>query len=211
MMLLPGQSRDTGEGQSVNAMQTPVPHLRFSHLGLCVSDLPTMEEFYTRVLGFVVTDRGFALGTDLVFLSRDPRDHHQIVLGTGRPTNLPSNTVNPMFGPCINQVSFALNSLAQLRAMDAHLKATYTSYEPIYANHGTAWSIYIHDPERNFLEVFVDTEWYCNQPVFEPLDLSLSDAEILKQTEALARSGGNFQSAEAWRAAIKLKMDAVSA
>ena len=183
-----------------------MPHLRFSHMGLCTVDLPKMEDFYTRVLGFTVTDRGNALGTDLVFLSRDPRDHHQIVLGTGRPRELPGNTVNPMFGPCINQISFALETLGELRQMDAHLKAAYPAAQPVYANHGTAWSIYFHAPEGNFIETYVDTEWYCEQPVFEPLDLAQSDAEILAATEALARSGRNFQPASSWRQAIAAKM-----
>lgn len=182
------------------------PRLRFSHLGICTTDLPRMEDFYTRVLGFTVTDRGNALGCDLVFLSRDPRDHHQVVLGSGRPASLPENTANPMFGPCINQVSFALESLAELRAMDGHLKAHYPQVDPIYANHGTAWSIYFHDPEGNFIEVFVDSAWYCAQPVFEPLDLARSDEEILQATEVLARSGRNFMPAERWREQIGREM-----
>ena len=37
--------------------QRRVP-LSMSHIGLYVHDLPTMEDFYTRVLGFTVTDRG---------------------------------------------------------------------------------------------------------------------------------------------------------
>ena len=68
----------------MSAQSSKVPHYRFSHMGLATSDLPRMEQFYTEVLGFTVTDRGFALGCDLVFLSRDPADHHQVVLGTGR-------------------------------------------------------------------------------------------------------------------------------
>jgi len=35
-----------------------VPSLSFSHVGLFVSDVPRMEDFYTRVMGFTVTDRG---------------------------------------------------------------------------------------------------------------------------------------------------------
>ena len=57
-----------------------VPNLMFSHMGFAVSDLAKMEDFYSRVLGFTVTDRGEVLGMDLVFLSRDPLDHHQVVL-----------------------------------------------------------------------------------------------------------------------------------
>ena len=59
------------------------PALSFSHMGMFVADAPRMEDFYTRLLGFTVTDRG-QLGTyDLRFLSRVPSEHHQIVLVSG--------------------------------------------------------------------------------------------------------------------------------
>src|SRR6266478_6728786 len=61
------------------------PRLRFSHFGLSVQDIHAMERFYCDLLGFSVTDRGEALGFELVFLSRSPEDHHQIVLATGKP------------------------------------------------------------------------------------------------------------------------------
>ena len=44
-----------------------------SHIGLYVHDVPKMEDFYTRVLGFTVTDRGKVRGADIVFTSWDPR------------------------------------------------------------------------------------------------------------------------------------------
>ena len=43
-----------------------------------------MEDFYTRVLGLSVTDRATIRGADVVFLSRNPDEHHQIVLVSGR-------------------------------------------------------------------------------------------------------------------------------
>jgi catechol 2,3-dioxygenase len=194
----------------MNASTAGIPRLRFSHLGLCVMDLPAMEDFYTRVLGFTVTDRGGAMNLDLVFLSRDPNDHHQLVLGTGRPHGLPQNTRNAMFGPCVNQISFALETLDELKAFDRHLSREYPGYRPMHGNHGTAWSIYFQDPEGNLLESFVDTAWYCRQPVFEPLDLSQSNAEIEARTLALAQSSPGFQPAEAWRQQIRVRMDAVT-
>ena len=54
--------------------------------------VPRMQDFYTRVLGFTVTDGGeleTAEGSmTIVFLSRDPREHHQIVLASGRPADM---------------------------------------------------------------------------------------------------------------------------
>src|SRR5882757_4962346 len=104
-----------------SARARPAPNLSFSHMGLSVKDIAKMEDFYTRVLGFTVTDRGIAGGMQLVFLSRDPLDHHQIVLATGRPESLPPNTANPQFGPSINQISFKMGSLSDLRELNQRL------------------------------------------------------------------------------------------
>ena len=57
-----------------------------SHFGIHVTDMTRMEDFYTRALGLLVSDRGaLPNGPTLVFLSRDPDEHHQLVLVTGRP------------------------------------------------------------------------------------------------------------------------------
>ncbi len=126
---------------------TNAPNLAFSHMGISVRDLATMERFYTAVMGFTVTDRGETAGLDIVFLSRDPRDHHQIVLATGRPENMPANTRNPLFGPSINQISFRMPSLADLRDMHRRLKSEgYADEQLLIGNHGIGWSIYFLVP-----------------------------------------------------------------
>ena len=185
--------------------QTPALNLRFSHFGMSVSNLARSEDFYTRVLGFTVTDRGEALGMQLIFLSRSPGDHHQIVLATGRPAKLPENTANRDFGPCINQVSFQMGSLADLKLLHARIKAE--KIEKIMpGNHGLAWSVYFPDPDGNMIECFVDSPWYIKQPFFEPLDMDASDAEILRVTEAMCRTSEGFRPYAEWRAEIGRKM-----
>src|SRR5690242_14285767 len=73
------------------------PSVSFSHFWIYVTGLARMEDFYTRVLGLLVSDRGRVPGgSDLVFLSRDPDEHHQIVLATGRPPGVEFNVVNQM-------------------------------------------------------------------------------------------------------------------
>ena len=167
-----------------------IPALMFSHVGFYVHDLAVMEDFYSRVLGFTVTDRGTLAGpVNLVFLSRDPNEHHQIVLANGRP---PSLTFNP-----INQLSFRLSDLPALRYFHQVLMNEQIS-EIAPVTHGNAISLYFRDPENNRLELFFDTPWYCQQPCREPIDLNQSDRAILAYTEQLARTLPGFKSRAAW-------------
>lgn len=182
-----------------------VPNLMFSHMGFACSDLAKMEDFYTRVLGFSVTDRGHVLGMDLVFLSRDPQDHHQLVLVSGRPADLPPNPFHPQFGCLINQLSFRVGSLQSLKQLLKVLRQeNVQSIMP--GNHGIAWSIYCHDPDGNNLEFFVDTEWYFPQPFLVPLDLEQSDEEIVRQTHALAAQQPGFEPYAQWRSRLGARM-----
>ena len=186
------------------------PNLAFSHMGLSVRDIAQMEDFYTRVLGFTVTDRGTAGGMGLVFLSRDPLDHHQIVLATGRPEKLPANTANPQFGPSINQISFKMGSLTDLREIHRRLIAE-GGGNLFPANHGIAWSIYAHDPEGNNLEFFVDTDWYITQPFLIPLDLDKADGEIRDLTKSLCETSEGYEPYSTWRARIAKRRTPYSA
>ncbi len=181
------------------------PNLMFSHMGLSVKNVPAMERFYTQVLGFTVTDRGHAGGMDLVFLSRSPQDHHQIVLASGRPDELPPNTANQQFGPSINQISFKMGTLDDLREMKTRLEGNGAS-DLFPANHGVAWSIYAHDPEGNNLEFFVDTEWYFPQPFLLPLDFSHSNSEIVAQTKTMCETQPGFLPYGDWRTKIARRM-----
>ncbi len=183
-----------------------VPNLMFSHVGFAVSDIAEMSDFYTRVLGFTVTDRGEAAGMDLVFLSRDPGDHHQLVLVSGRPDDLPPNPFNPQFGSLINQISFRVADLQGLREMHEVLEREgVRSIMPV--NHGIAWSIYCHDPDGNNLELFVDTEWYFPQPFLVPLDLAETNDEIHATTAALCKEQPGFELGADWRKRYAAKMN----
>ena len=182
-------------------MPAPVPGLSFSHLGIFVADLAAMEDFYTRVLGFTVTDRGdldTRRGTvTLVFLSRDPRDHHQIVLAGGRPRELPFNP--------INQISFRMDDLAGLRQMHARLVAEKVAdLAPV--SHGNALSVYFLDPEGNRIELLIDTPWHVPQPFRFEVDLSLPDKELWASIEQRVRKTPGFKPRPEWIAEMKQKL-----
>lgn len=164
--------------------------LSFSHVGFFVSDMQRMKGFYTDVLGFFITDEGdFPNGQSLVFLSRDPNEHHQLVLVSGRPAG---NGFNP-----INQISFLVTDLQALK--DFYKLAQDKVLDDLQAvTHGNAWSIYFRDPEGNRLEVYTHTPWYVNQPLREPLDLSLSIEDIHDKTLALCKTLPGFTSRNNW-------------
>jgi catechol-2,3-dioxygenase len=164
--------------------------LMFSHMGFYVRDLERMGRFYKDVMCFFETDRGDLGAVKLIFLSRDPTEHHQIVLATGRPADLNFSV--------INQISMRVPDLATLREVHRRVSADPDVTELVSATHGNAVSIYFRDPEGNRLEVFVDMPWYCEQPLREPIDLSQSDEQVLAAAEALARSRPRFRSRDEW-------------
>ncbi len=165
------------------------PELRFSHFGFFVRDIDAMEHFYVDVLGLTVTDRGDLGTTRLVFMSRDPEEHHQVVLASGRPPE-------PAFNP-INQISFRVADVAALRALNRRLQAARAA-DLVAVTHGNAISVYFRDPEGNRLEVFFDTPWYCTQPLRVPVDLEQADETLLAQSEVLARAQPDFEPRAAW-------------
>lgn len=177
--------------------------LTLSHVGIFVTDLPRMVDFYTGFLGFAESDRGAtANGGEIVFMTRDPREHHQFVMATGRPADLPYNIVN--------QLSFRVDSLDTLRELQRSLKDEHaTELGPV--SHGNALSVYLHDPEKNRVELLIDTPWYVPQPCRLPVDLSLPDDELWATLEKSAKALPGFKSREAWVAEIERKIAAATA
>ena len=177
------------------------PGLVFSHVGIYVSDLERMEEFYTRLLEFTVTDRG-QLETPkgqirLVFLSRDPDEHHQIVLASGRPESIGFNV--------INQISLKADSLATLRTIHRRLLDAGTAgIMPV--THGNALSVYAPDPEGNRLEFFLDLPWHVSQPMRVPVDLDQADDALMQLLETHARQLPGFMPRDQWREQMARRM-----
>jgi catechol 2,3-dioxygenase len=160
-----------------------------AHLGIFVCDLERMETFYHTVFGMVVTDRGTGavFKNALVFMSGSADQHHQLVLSGGRAASSPST---------IMQLSFKVKSLGELRQIQ-ELALGEGATELIGLNHGNAWSVYFYDPELNRVEVYLDTEFHSPQPCADPLDLTMSDEDILAQTRALVeRLPGGMPRAE---------------
>jgi catechol 2,3-dioxygenase-like lactoylglutathione lyase family enzyme len=174
--------------------------LAFTHTGIYVTDMERMVDFYTRVVGFAVSDRGPTLQGvgEIAFMTRDPREHHQLVLVTGRPANLPFNMVN--------QLSFLVDDLATLRALYRDLKREPGLEDLGPVSHGNALSVYFLDPEKNRIEFYMHTPWHVPQPHRVSVDLTLPDARLLAAVEQDVRATAGFRPREEWIAEMERKI-----
>ena len=177
---------------SKTAHKNGLPNVTLRHVGMYVTDIDAILDFYIGVLGFTVSVRGPFRGEEIAFLTRDPEEHHEIVVMSGRPAG--------SFGT-INQISFRAETLADLRAThELVTSAGIGKIDPV--DHGNALSVYFWDPEDNRLEIYIPTPWYVTQPNRTPLDFSLTDDEILAANEEKCRADPSFRPAADWQAAF---------
>lgn len=172
--------------------------ISFSHVGIFVRDIDRMAEFYQSVLGLVQSDRGELPGRTLVFMTGDEREHHQVVLATGRTGDLADKV--------INQISFRVERLEDLQTLYHRIRKTPGASDLRAVNHGNAWTLYFRDPELNRLELFTDADWYIAQPISQALDLDLPADEIRERTRVLCESHPSFMPLENWRSALRDKI-----
>lgn len=169
---------------------------QLTHAGIYVDDIGKMRDFYVNVIGLIETDRGhgFTFDNDFVFMSANPTIHHQLILATGRAARAKMSTVN--------QLSFKVGSLAELRAMRDRVRAYgITAIRPV--SHANAWSIYFDDPEGNGIEIYLDTPFHAAQPHADALDLDSSDEAIIRATEEACRDDPTFTKVEDWNARMR--------
>lgn len=174
------------------------PNAQITHVGIYVRDMDAMIEFYTRILGLVLTDRGaYYRGGEICFLSRSPNEHHQVVFASGRS----GDTVST-----INQISFFVEDLETLIKYHAILKEQgVAGTDPI--NHGNAWSLYFPDPEGNRLELYTVSPWHVQQPFADKLDLNEPAEVIRAKTLAMIEADPSYGPREQWSAGLRAKIE----
>jgi len=174
--------------------------LAFTHTGIYVTNMERMVDFYTRVVGFAVSDRGPTLQGvgEITFMTRDPREHHQLVLVSGRPANLPFNMVN--------QLSFLVDGLATLKSLHRDLEREPGLEDLGPVSHGNALSAYFLDPEKNRIEFYMHTPWHVPQPHRISVDLALPDARLWAAVEQDVRATPGFKPREEWIAEMDRKI-----
>nr|WP_314557943.1 VOC family protein [uncultured Pseudomonas sp.] len=178
--------------------------LDFSHLGLYVKDLDKQTDFYTRVLEFTVTDRGTLPGPGgkpvrLVFMSRNPEEHHQLVFAE-------SAEPSGVFTKLINQLSLRADGLGTLRTLHERFVAEGLERIEAAITHGNALSLYALDPEGVRLECYIDLPWYVDQPFRVPVDFAMNDETLMAHLESHARSLPGFKPRTEWVQEMKKRM-----
>ena len=161
--------------------------LRWSHAVVYVRDMEAMLDFYTGVLGFEVTDRGPLGpedGPEIVFMSQVETDHHQIAFLDVRKDNDAPNSVN--------HFAFRVESLDDVKALNARLVEDGRTEGINPLTHGNAWSIYFSDPEGNGIEVFCDSPWHVAQPQARPWDIEASNEEVARWTKTTFENEPGF-------------------
>jgi catechol 2,3-dioxygenase len=175
-----------------------LPPVTFNHLGFHVFDLDRMEDFYTRVMGFAVSDRGEVRGFKAVFLTRDPADHHQIVLFSGRTA--------PREAVFLNQLTFQVDTLEILLLCHAALEAEGIT-QIRCVDHGVSWSLYYPDPEGNRIELFAKSPWYIVQPHIAEFDPAQPAAAIFEGTRSRIAADPTLVPMAQWEGAFAARLN----
>jgi len=162
-----------------------------SHVVINCFDFGRMVDYYTKTLGFYLSDIGQIGETQLCFLTFDPEaEHHQLALTGGRKGK-PGET-------SLNHVCFRLPTYKELQARHEMLKGLGANIRTV--THGSWLSLYSFDPEGNQIEFRYDLPWYVGQPFARPIDLTLSEEEIKALTIEQHKDNPKFQLISEWRA-----------
>jgi catechol-2,3-dioxygenase len=149
--------------------------VELGHVGIHVTDLPRMRQFYTQVLGLTVTDQREGGGS--VFLSSRPGfEHHELVLAQGRSA--------PEDVKLVQQLSWRVGSVEGLQAVHRRLVDAEAPIKSVIT-HGNALAVYFRDPENNHCEVYVHTGLDVHQPFRHDISLDGSAEELLAENRRI--------------------------
>lgn len=159
--------------------------LSWSHVVMYVRDKDKMVDFYTEVLGFQVTDRDKLAkdGPEIIFMSQDPEEHHQLGMVDSKQNDDAPNTVS--------HFAFRVENFEDVQQLNRRLEPL-DGIKMTPLSHGNTLSIYFNDPEGNGIEVFWDTPWHVGQPQGKAWDPSLDKKQALAWVEAEFKNERGF-------------------
>ena len=146
------------------------------HVGIYAEDLMKMRDFYSRVLGLEISDEDLEERGMTFFTADKEREHHEFVLMKGRVTRDDAKV--------IQQISFIVPSLEDLREYKERLEAEPGVSVERIVSHGIAFGMYFFDPEGNRIELYVRTPYKVPQPLGDPIDIT---TQIDEELDKIAR------------------------
>lgn len=177
-----------------------LPHSKLRHLGVFAFNPAELSKFYQRWFSLVVSDHGIgSTGHEVIFMTGDAQEHHQIAFANGRQPEWPG----------MNQISFLVDSLEELKRLAIAFKeAGVTILQQ--KDHGNTWSLYVEDPEGNRIEIYTPSPWYVSQPIWWPMDLLTESEETIRErTRNSAQASPGFMTRDAWMAQTQARIDAL--
>ncbi len=163
------------------------------HVGIVCDDFLNMRDFYTRVMGLMVTDESPERSS--CFLSGDPEtEHHQLALGQTRGPDDPGGARPKTQG--VGQISFIVESMDALKKLYRQVKEDGRRIDNV-VTHGISCSVYFFDPEDNRIEIYYKTGYIVKQGFSRPIDLeNQTNEEILAFSRSFEATEGPFQGAK---------------
>ena len=111
------------------------------------------------------------------FTADKEREHHEFVLMKGRVTRDDAKV--------IQQISFIVPTLEDLREFHTRLVAEPGVEIDRIVSHGIAFGMYFFDPEGNRIELYVRTPYDVPQPLGDAIDIM---AQTNEELEAIAKA-----------------------
>ena len=127
---------------------------KLGHIVLKVRNLQACVDFYSRIIGLEITHE---IDEVMVFLTASGTSSHELALmavGENAPT--PSKSQAGLY-----HFAWQMNSFQDLQEICSRIKRNNIPILGV-GDHGISIGIYVHDPEKNEIEVFYElprSEW----------------------------------------------------
>jgi catechol 2,3-dioxygenase len=141
---------------------------RVGHVHLKVVDLNRAIEFYTKTLGFRVTEQV----DTYCFLSYGDAHHELAIHSIKGEANLPNKQTVGLY-----HFAIEVPTKAALCRVYADLKNTGIIVKAV--NHGISKALYFTDPDGNGVEVFLDTRTENSHFEWRGISIPISETELL--------------------------------